>query len=103
LRESLACGCVVVGSDTETVAEFVQPGRTGLLADMRRPDDIADAVLRVLEDVPLARRLRAAARAWAERNLPMDAYLDAYEALIDRAINGEAGDEDAAVGKRSRA
>jgi glycosyltransferase involved in cell wall biosynthesis len=99
LRESLACGCALVGSDTETVTEFIQQGRTGLLADMRKPMDVADEVLRLLEDVPLARRLRAASRAWAERNLPMETYLDEYEALIDRAINGPVPVEK----KRSRA
>ena len=91
LREALACGCPIVGSDTETVAEFVQHGRNGLLADMRAPAEVADAVLRVLEDVPLARRLRAAARAGAERHLAMEPYLDAYEALIAEAVEGRVG------------
>jgi len=86
LRESMACACAIVGSDTETVSEFITHNETGLLVDMRQPQQIADACLTMLEDTKLARRLRTAARAWAEQHLRMDDYLDAYEALIAEQV-----------------
>ncbi|GAN76688.1 glycosyltransferase family 4 protein [Acidisphaera rubrifaciens] len=86
LRESLAMGCPVIGSDTVPVQEFIQDGQNGLLTPFFDHDRLADTILTVLEDAPLARRLSAGAVAWAERNLGMPAYLAAYEGLIARTV-----------------
>ena len=82
LREAIATGCAIIGSDTPPVREFITHGRTGLLTPFHDPKGVADSVLRVLEDVKLARRLRAAARKWAAVHLAMPDYLAAYEKLI---------------------
>jgi glycosyltransferase involved in cell wall biosynthesis len=84
LREALAAGCVVIGSDTPTVSEFVTHGQNGLLVSFFDPKGLADTVLRVLEDAPLARRLREGARRYAEKKLTMADSIAAYEALIAR-------------------
>ena len=89
LREALACGCAVVGSDTAPVREFLRPGVNGVLAPFLDPEQIADRVLEVLEDAALAERLRAGARRYAERHLRLDQSLAAYETLIAR-LAGEA-------------
>lgn len=84
LREALACGCAVVGSDTAPVREFIQHRHTGLLVPFPDPAALAQGVQQVLEDTKLAARLRRNARRFAERTLGMDRYLDAYQALIAR-------------------
>jgi len=86
LREALASGCAVVGSDTEPVREFVRHRKTGILAPFHQPDRVAQAVLALLEDTALARRLRRAARREAERSLSMPEYLARYAALIEETI-----------------
>jgi glycosyltransferase involved in cell wall biosynthesis len=86
LREAMAAGCAIVASDTEPVREFVTHGKTGVLAPFLQPEKVADAVLEVLENSVLARRIRKAARAWAEKHLDMDAYLANYEKLIERTM-----------------
>ncbi len=86
LREAMATGCALVVSDTAPVREFVAHRKTGLMVPFLQPDAIADGVLQVLEDAALAGRLRRAARAWAVKNLDMDAYIPAFEALIARVI-----------------
>ncbi len=83
-REALASGCAVIGSDTAPVLEFLEDGVNGLVAPFLDPAALADRVLEVLEDRALARRLSSAARAFAERTLSLDDYLDAYAALIER-------------------
>jgi glycosyltransferase involved in cell wall biosynthesis len=88
LREALATGCVVIGSDTPTVREFITHEKNGLLVSFFDPKGLADTVLRVLDDALLARRLREAARHYAEQNLAMADYLAAYEALIGRLTGG---------------
>ncbi|MBE7210378.1 MAG: glycosyltransferase family 4 protein [Gluconacetobacter diazotrophicus] len=88
LREAMASGCAIVGSRTGPVEEFVRHRRNGLLVPFHAPDAIADAMLELLEDAALARRLRRAARRDAERTLAMADYLARYGALIDQVIGG---------------
>jgi glycosyltransferase involved in cell wall biosynthesis len=82
LREALAVGCFVVGSDTPTVREFVTHEENGLLVSFFDPKGLADAVLRGIEDASLARRLRDNARKYAQKNLVMQDYLAAFDKLI---------------------
>jgi glycosyltransferase involved in cell wall biosynthesis len=96
LREALSAGCVVIGSDTPTVSEFVAHEQNGLLVPFFDPKGLAQAVLRSLEDTTLARGLRENARRHAEKHLAMTDYLAAYEALIARVAGEGAGQSSAA-------
>lgn len=86
LREAMAMGCALVGSATAPVEEFIKHGETGLLAPFTEPERIADAILELLTNKPLAKRLRLAVRQEAERSLCMASYLADYEKLIARLI-----------------
>ena len=88
LRESLAAGCPVVGSDTQPVQEFITHGHNGLLVPCLDPHALARQVLDLLEDKALSRTLRANARAYAEKHLAMADYLASYNRLIER-LTGE--------------
>jgi glycosyltransferase involved in cell wall biosynthesis len=88
LREAIAVGCAIVGSDTEPVREFITHGRNGLLTSFFDPGGLADSVLRVLEDKKLDQKLRAGARRYAERHLSMDDYLRAYSQKIETLSGG---------------
>jgi len=83
LREALACGCVIVGADTQTVTEFVQDGVTGIVTPTKDPKALTRSILRALEDEELCARLRPAARAYAEANLSMADYIANYRAYIE--------------------
>ena len=100
LREALAIGCAVVGSDTVPVAEFITDGRNGLLASFFDPKGLAETVFRVIDDAALSRRLRAGARRYAEANLAMPDYLAAYDRLIGSLVGG--GEEPARTIVRRR-
>jgi glycosyltransferase involved in cell wall biosynthesis len=84
LREAMAIGAPIIGSDTLPVREFITHETTGLLTPFLEPDRLADSVLRLLEDAGLSQRLRAKARRFAEAHLDRDAYLSNYAALIER-------------------
>jgi glycosyltransferase involved in cell wall biosynthesis len=88
LRESLAVGCAVVGSDTEPVKEFITHEQNGLLTSFFDTRALADSVLRVLEDKKLDQKLRAGARRYAERHLSMDDYLRAFTLKIEAMTGG---------------
>ena len=60
--------------------EFGRPGEEYLLVE-RTPEELADALGRVLDDPELAARLGAKAREWVEDNLDVEDSLDAYARL----------------------
>jgi glycosyltransferase involved in cell wall biosynthesis len=84
LREAMAVGVPIIGSDTRPVREFVTHGKTGLLTPFLEPDGLADSVLRLLDDAALSRTLRANARRFAEAHLDREVYLSHYLTLIER-------------------
>jgi glycosyltransferase involved in cell wall biosynthesis len=88
LREALACGCTLVGSDTAPVREFVQDGTNGLLAPLLDPARLAERVLEALGDEALATRLRQGARCYAEATLRLADHITSYETLIRRLTRG---------------
>ncbi|MFI5362272.1 MAG: glycosyltransferase [Elusimicrobiota bacterium] len=59
LLEAAACGVPVAATAAGGVPDIVEDGATGLLAPPRRPEALADAILRLCGDRPLARRLAA--------------------------------------------
>jgi len=84
LREAMACGCMIIGGDTQTVTEFISHGQTGIVVPALDPKAIAKAVLEALENPKRGAAMRLAARDYAERRLDMAVYLDRYRALIER-------------------
>jgi glycosyltransferase involved in cell wall biosynthesis len=84
LREAMAVGAPVIASDTPPVAEFIRDRRTGLLTPCLDATLLAERILEVLEDPPLARRLGAAARRYAEQHLRMEDHIAGYRDLIRR-------------------
>ncbi len=87
LREAMAIGAAIVGSDTAPVREFITHGKTGLLTPFLDPAKLADTVLHLLEDAKLSQMLRGNARRHAEAHLDRAEYLANYETLIERLTN----------------
>ena len=89
LLNAMACECVVVGSDTAPVREFVRDGETGLLADFFDADGIAERVLGVLRDPGAHRRLGEAARAEVERRVGMEAVMPQMLDFYEKVAQGQ--------------
>ena len=71
LREALACGCAVIGSDTETVTEFLHDGENGRVVPTLNSATLSEEILRLLEDRKISTSLRRGARAYAEQRLDL--------------------------------
>jgi len=82
LREAMATGCAIVGSQTAPVEEFITDRHNGLLTPFLEPARIAQSILEILEDRSLATSLRRGARGFAEAELSLSGYLANYDALI---------------------
>ena len=86
LREAMACGCAIIGSDTAPVREFIAHRKTGYLVNFPNHVALADGVAAVLEDPALAARLRRNAAAYARAHLDINSTLADYQALIARLV-----------------
>jgi len=62
LGEAMAAGCLVIGSHTEPVAEWITDMETGILVDMDDPIEISDMVEWVLEHPDEVAQIRLNAR-----------------------------------------
>ncbi len=86
MLNAMACGAVVLGSDTPPVREAIAHGRTGLLADFFSPEAFADAAGRVLDDPAAHRPLGDAARALVLERYALDVCLPQFDALVNDAM-----------------
>lgn len=86
LREALASGCTILGSDVGPVQEFVTHGETGMLFPFLRHDLLAEAAIDLLADPAQAARLGARAREWAEAHLTLDETHRTMDAVMEEAI-----------------
>jgi glycosyltransferase involved in cell wall biosynthesis len=81
VRESLAAGRPVIATDVGGNRELVRNEETGLLV---RPDDadaLAAAMVRLLDDPDLARRLASAGAGFVRENLSVERMVGETERL----------------------
>lgn len=58
LLEAMACGCLPIAGDIQSLREWITPGMNGLLVDPSDPQAIAEAILIGLESPELRTRAR---------------------------------------------
>lgn len=89
--EALCRGRAVVGARAGGIPDVVHDGETGLLVDPDRPDEIADALVRILSDRELAQRLGDGGRQLAaDWTYTAEEYADRVAELVERAIAAKA-------------
>ena len=85
--EALCRGRAVVGARAGGIPDVVSDDETGLLVDPDRPEEIADALVRILSDHALAERLGAGGLARsAEWTYTADEYADRVVELVGSAV-----------------
>jgi glycosyltransferase involved in cell wall biosynthesis len=89
LKEALACGVPAVATDIGGASEILRPGETGLVVPPHRPDELARALLALLDDPERARRMGERGSAdVAARFTPdrlVDETLTAYRSVLARS------------------
>jgi glycosyltransferase involved in cell wall biosynthesis len=88
--EAACRGRAIVGGNRAGIPDVVHDGENGLLVD---PDDagmLADALVRILSDQPLASRLGSAARRTGEEwGVTPAQYAAKVEALVRSVVDGQ--------------
>ena len=92
LMDALACGAVVIGSDTEPVREMISPGDNGFLVDFFDADAIAEQTLQVLRAPAAFEPVRRRAVDFIRERYSLDAVLPAitgFYAAVARSVRKE--------------
>jgi glycosyltransferase involved in cell wall biosynthesis len=85
--EAMAYGCPTIYTRLGSGPELIVDGRDGLLVDPSAPQQIAEAVCRVLQDDNLARRLGEGGRARVLSAFALEVLLPRNEAFYYRLID----------------
>lgn len=88
LVEGLASGCPSMASDIPATRYTLDEGRAGLLVPGQNPEALAEAILQVLGDPEICKRLIANGLRYAEKFGVGEMgrrYLEVYEGLLRRA------------------
>jgi glycosyltransferase involved in cell wall biosynthesis len=83
ILEAMALGRPVIASDVGGIPEVVQHGRTGLLVPPRDPVALADAIVRLLLDHPLADVLGRAGHDLVHERFCIERMVRATETIYD--------------------
>lgn len=86
LREALACGCAILGSDTLPVREFVTHDENGWLSPFHDPAALAERLLRLVSEPHTAMRLGQAGRRYAERERGLPVHFEAFDHMLCTAL-----------------
>jgi glycosyltransferase involved in cell wall biosynthesis len=84
--EALAAGKAVVASDVGGIYSVVKDNVTGLLVPAKEPENLAEAILRMLEDKELAVRLAANGQRYVRQNFALGDMVKKVEAVYKEAL-----------------
>ncbi len=101
--ESMAAGCLVVGSDTAPVKEVIRDGENGFLVDFFSPKQLADRVDEVLSHPDRMAQIRQNARQTVLEQYSHDVLLPKHLQLIQDVASGSIPPRSPSVESRSLA
>jgi glycosyltransferase involved in cell wall biosynthesis len=73
VREYLACGRPVVGADITGIGDVLREANAGIALSPENTSELAQAIVRLLQDEPLRRQMGSRGRGFAVHNLSWDA------------------------------
>lgn len=85
--EAMSCGIPIVATDIDVHQEIFDGGRCALLVSVKKPDEMAAAVKKLINDPVLYRRLSQQGRERSKifsREKMVDAYYDYYMRIINK-------------------
>jgi glycosyltransferase involved in cell wall biosynthesis len=86
LLDAMACGCVILASNTAPVEEVVEDGRNGLLRDFFDVDGLVESALSVLKDPGAYRSLGDAAQRTVDERYSVDVTLPRMKEFFERVV-----------------
>lgn len=85
--EGQASGVPVIVSNAGGLPETVADGRSGIVFENENAEQLANAVIGLVEDEPRRRAMAVAAREWAMATFSWDVIADQLEGVYDHAVH----------------
>ncbi|MBA4016804.1 MAG: hypothetical protein C0483_06430 [Pirellula sp.] len=82
ILEAASFGLPIIAADTTTARDLVTTDQEAILFEKHDDAALAQALLRILDDAPLARRLGTAARERVQRTRSLSTMADEYESIL---------------------
>lgn len=89
LLEAMSCGIPSIATDVEGNSELIKDGETGLLVPPRDPKRLAEAILRLLDDKELRKKLGDNARKYVVNNYNWDIITNNIDEIYGTAMTKE--------------
>ncbi len=86
--EAQACGVPVVGAAAQGLQETIADGASGILLRSQSPQELANAILRLIREDSLWSRLSAGARTHAARYRDPAVEAERWMGVAERAVSG---------------
>jgi len=83
LLEAMACRLPVVATNVGGNPEVVVDGETGILVSPKEPEKMAEAIVRILSDKDMAKRMGEAGRKRVEEKFSLEKMVKEYEELYE--------------------
>lgn len=87
LIEANACGKPVIGSRIGGIKYVIKDGETGLLVPPGDPDALADAIMKLLNDEELIRKMGLNGRKMVEKNYTWERVAGMTENVFEKCLN----------------
>lgn len=91
LAEAMAAGVPVVASKVGPIPEVIADGETGILVPAEDPKALADAVIQLLGDSSLRKRMGEAGKKRVLEKFTVQKMVSQYEALYERLVAEKMG------------
>ena len=88
ILEYMAAGKPIVATRVGSLPELVEDGRTGFLVEPGDWKAMAERIVQLLQDRPLARRMGEAGQDKVRQQFTVERMVQQYEALFERLLNG---------------
>jgi len=87
--EGMAAHLPMVVTNAGGNPELVEHGKRGLVVGVQRPQELADAMLQLLENPGAARQMGEAGRKFVAEKMNLNRMLEAHDQLYQRLANGK--------------
>jgi glycosyltransferase involved in cell wall biosynthesis len=88
MLEALFAQSTVLATKVEGVVDVITDGETGILVEAGNPAALGEAIVRLLDDAKLRKKLARNGQAHARRHYSIDRMCEEYEALIQELASG---------------
>ena len=88
LLEGMACGCFPIAGDLESIREWIRPGENGLLVDASNPQDLANAIIRALQNESLRRDAAGLNHQLINQHAQFARCMDQAQEFYKRIVSG---------------